>query len=260
MQVPVGYDAITRGPAWVVMPGWSLHVLGGQDAWDWLQGQLSQDLSKAGEGPGIDACHLSVTGQIETVCRVWASEDGLNVACQDGSVLERLLEDFVILEDVTSIAVPGTVRLLQDPFGERAEASGDVPTASYDAYLVAMMEAGRPVFGPDGSERILPPEFGAWFDAAHVSYTKGCYPGQEVVQRIHSRGHTNRTWASLAADGPLTPGESLTAGSEQAGIVTRSSWSPRYGHLAGAMLKNKAITPDLELTSETGVSAVLRVL
>jgi tRNA-modifying protein YgfZ len=116
-----------------------------------------------------------------------------------------------------------------------------VPELSPEALEVARLEAGVPLFGVDATERTLPPELGPAFEAAHISYSKGCYTGQEVLMRIHSRGHTNRTWVGLVADGPLERGAVVEHPSRRdAGSVTSAAFSPAHGHIGAAMLRNEA--------------------
>jgi folate-binding protein YgfZ len=90
-------------------------------------------------------------------------------------------------------------------------------------------------------EKTLPPEMGPAFEARNISYSKGCYTGQEVLMRIHSRGHTNKTWMALVSDEPIPIGASLAHGKrDDAGVVTSSGESPQFGYIAGAMLRNEA--------------------
>src|SRR5579885_755028 len=62
-----------------------------------------------------------------------------------------------------------------------------------DTYEAIRIECGVPKRGADYNDKTLPPELGPAFDKKYVSYNKGCYTGQEVLMRIHSRGHTNKT-------------------------------------------------------------------
>lgn len=110
-----------------------------------------------------------------------------------------------------------------------------------EAFHVARLEAGIPRFGVDMDEKTLPPEMGPLFEAKQISYSKGCYTGQEVLMRIHSRGHTNKTWMALVSDQPLPPGATITHGRrDDAGVVTSAGDSPQFGYIAGAMLRNEA--------------------
>lgn len=103
----------------------------------------------------------------------------------------------------------------------------------------AQVEAGIPQFGVDTDARTLPPELGEAFVAKSISYTKGCYTGQEVLMRIHSRGHTNRTWVGLICETMPSKGQPISVGSTtSAGHVTRTAYSPRFGPIAAGFLKN----------------------
>ena len=109
-----------------------------------------------------------------------------------------------------------------------------------EAYNVARLEAGVPLFGADMNEKTLPPELGPAFEARHISYNKGCYVGQEVLMRIHSRGHTNKTWVGLIAEGPLEIGGQVAHPTRRdAGTVTSVAFSPDYGHIGAAMVRNE---------------------
>lgn len=110
-----------------------------------------------------------------------------------------------------------------------------------EAYDIARLEAGIPKFGIDMSEKTFPPEMGRAFEDRHVSYSKGCYMGQEVLMRIHARGHTNRTWVGLVAQDPLEAGATVShLGRKDAGVVTSAVLSPDFGYIGAAMLRNEA--------------------
>jgi folate-binding protein YgfZ len=89
------------------------------------------------------------------------------------------------------------------------------------------IEAGFPLFGLDITDDNLPQEVGR--DAKAVSFTKGCYLGQETVARIDALGHVNRLLVRLRSDSDQVPasGDSLLAGEQQIGHVTSAAWSPR---------------------------------
>ena len=108
-----------------------------------------------------------------------------------------------------------------------------------EAYDICRLEAGIPIFGRDMTEKTFPPEMGKAFEERHVSYNKGCYLGQEVLMRIHSRGHTNRTWVGLTSESPFVAGAQVSHNRRSdAGIVTSAVFSPDFGHIGAAMLRN----------------------
>jgi len=122
----------------------------------------------------------------------------------------------------------------------RAQELGAVP-AGLDTWEVARIEAGRPEWGIDIDESTIPQE--ADFDELHaISYTKGCYTGQETVARVHFRGHVNRHLRGLTYPGadPLPRGAQLIDENEKpVGDVRSSAVSPRLGGVAIAMVRRE---------------------
>ena len=137
-----------------------------------------------------------------------------------------------------------------------------LPEIGLEAFLVARLEAGRPLCGVDYTAKTLPAELGPAFEARTVSYSKGCYTGQEVLMRMHSRGHANRTWMAMIADSPVSAGDAIAFGDrEDVGIVTSAAISPDFGSIAGAMIRrDTAIERDtVRVATASGpVSAQLR--
>jgi folate-binding protein YgfZ len=125
-----------------------------------------------------------------------------------------------------------------------------------DAFNVARLEAGNPKYGTDMDAKTLPPEMGPYFVSRTVSYTKGCYTGQEVLQRIHSRGHTNKTWMGIYCDGPVSAEDKVFSGNKEVGVITSVGDSPKYGFIAGAMLKNEAAFSGEEVIVHTASGEV----
>lgn len=82
---------------------------------------------------------------------------------------------------------------------------------------------GVPWFGYDFGEKQIPHEAG--LEASHISYTKGCYTGQEIVERVRSRGQVNRRRVDLIFNGAKAPnaGEPLTVDGKEVGFVTRAA-------------------------------------
>jgi folate-binding protein YgfZ len=116
------------------------------------------------------------------------------------------------------------------------------------AWEIARIEAGRPEWGVDIDDSTIPQE--ANFDELHaISYTKGCYTGQETVARVHFRGHVNRHLRGLLHGGgvPLPRGAELVGQSDKpAGEIRSSAISPRLGGVALGMVRRE-ITPGAEV-------------
>jgi folate-binding protein YgfZ len=110
------------------------------------------------------------------------------------------------------------------------------------AWDVARIEAGRPEWGIDIDEATIPQEGN--FDELHaISYTKGCYTGQEVVARVHFRGHVNRHLRGLGYSpdgGPIATGARLIdENGRDVGDVRSVAISPRLGGIAIGMVRRE---------------------
>ncbi len=99
------------------------------------------------------------------------------------------------------------------------------PTLDEDALEAMRIEAGTPRFGQEIDDRVLPAE--ADLVERAVSLTKGCYPGQEPIARLHYRGHANRALRVLAVEGEELPGPDaeLRLGDKAVGRVTSAAHS-----------------------------------
>lgn len=122
----------------------------------------------------------------------------------------------------------------------RLTMTGAVP-GGLAAWDIARIEAGRPEWGVDIDDSTIPQE--ANLDDLHaISYTKGCYVGQEVVARVHFRGHVNRHLNGLLiGEGPVPPAHAtLHAENDKlVGDVRSSTFSPRFGSIALAMARRE---------------------
>jgi folate-binding protein YgfZ len=122
-----------------------------------------------------------------------------------------------------------------------------------DAVEIVRIESGRPRFGAEMTTATMPAEAGI-VDAA-VSFTKGCYIGQEPVARLHHRGKPNRHLRGLRLDGPAAPGDTLLLGDREVGSVGSFCVSPAHGPIGLAIVRREA-EPGAELAvGEDGVTA-----
>src|SRR5580658_3469609 len=128
------------------------------------------------------------------------------------------------------------------------------------------LEAGIPWFPDDFNDTVIPHE--AALEATHISFSKGCYTGQEIVERVRSRGQVNRRRVQLkfsAADppAPLTRlyaanVEGTTAESKEVGIVTSSGFLPAAGASIGmAYVRREHYAPGTILDLTGGTAEVL---
>ncbi|MDX6413630.1 MAG: tRNA-modifying protein YgfZ [Gaiellaceae bacterium] len=91
------------------------------------------------------------------------------------------------------------------------------PTVDAEALERARIEAGVPAWGKELDESILPAEAG--LDETHISFSKGCYPGQEPIARLHYRGHVNRKLRVLDVES-AQPGDDVVHEGKKVGRVT----------------------------------------
>jgi len=113
---------------------------------------------------------------------------------------------------------------------------------SEDAAEILRVESGRPRYGVDVDDATIPQEAG--LNARAVSFTKGCYVGQETVARLFYRGKPNRHLRGLRLSEPVAPGAELRLGEKVVGKLTSSLVSPTLGPIALALVRREAAPGD----------------
>ena len=202
----VSVRAVSRPRAYVRVSG--------PDAEDYLQRMVSNDVTA---GELVPALLLTPKSRLIAPVRVWRrgpedflllTEPELGEAVRSTLLRSRFAAKCEIeLEEHTSAVVfgeaeglpgeiPGTVEVLD----AEIEAGGDLEHAR--------IEAGVPAWGKELDDSILPAEAG--LDETHVSFTKGCYPGQEPVARLRHRGKVNRRLRVLEVEA-AAPGDEISS-------------------------------------------------
>lgn len=242
----------------------TLIEVSGPDAGTWLQGQITQDLRKLRHEKAISACLVSATGQLQSFLRIYEFEGRYQIITDQPQELIRRLTELVILEEVSYEinaenfwSFQGGSRTFEDGlFHDRLGIGGyDLPfgspaiskTLSPELFNLFTLESGIPLLEIDTNEKTLPPELGPAFDRQYIAYDKGCYTGQEVLQRIHSRGHTNKTWVGLLCAELPQSGDDVQFEGKGVGIVHRTAKSPTLGPIASATLRNQATAPGTQV-------------
>ena len=118
---------------------------------------------------------------------------------------------------------------------------------------VLRVERGRPRYGIDLDDSVIPQEAG--LNERAVSFTKGCYVGQETVARLHYRGKPNRHLRGLRLSEPTASGEELHLGERLLGTTASSVVSPTLGPIALALLRREAEPGALVRVGAGGASA-----
>ena len=261
-----------------------LVVVDGPDATSFLQSLVSQDLDPIAVGGSAHALLLQPQGKLLVdFYAVRVGDETWWLVCEGGfgAELAAGLNRFKIRvkadvreEAVYALAVRGIEPLPSadrvvvfpvewdggtafDAVGsgdaiEALSAACDVPLVDADAYEVARIEAGVPRQGLDTDERTIPQEAG--LETSAVSFTKGCFVGQELVCRIDTRGHVNRYLRRLRSEsGQLHAGAAVTAGEREVGTVTSAA-----GRVALAMLRRE-VQP-ASVVDVAGVAAAVEAI
>jgi folate-binding protein YgfZ len=113
---------------------------------------------------------------------------------------------------------------------------------------IVRIERGRPRYGIDMSDSTIPQEAG--LNERAVSFTKGCYVGQETVARLHYRGKPNRHLRGLRLAEPAAPGDVIRLGEKEIGVVSSAAVSPTHGPIALALVRREAAPGDEVLVGE----------
>ena len=120
------------------------------------------------------------------------------------------------------------------------------------------LEAGIPWFPLDFNDTVIPHE--AAIETTHISFSKGCYTGQEIVERVRSRGHVNRRRVQLkfsTQDPPARTTRLLANGSE-VGLVTSAAFSPSTGTAIGmAYVRREHNSPGTTLHFDAGSATII---
>jgi len=278
-------------------------IVGGAEAAEYLQGQLTNDVESLSPAEGQYAALLDRKGHMQAdmrVLRLASGEIWIDTEAQALEAARRHLEMYKIGREVTvaeltaerailSLIGPRAVEIaggaaLPEHASEEIKIGGaeclavgtedgiDLIARSRDtvalreallangatevtpeAAEVLRIEVGKPRFGAEMSAETMPAEAGIVEDA--VSFTKGCYIGQEPVARLHYKGRPNRRLRGLELSAPATPGDSLRLGEKEVGRLGSACVSPAHGPIGLAIVRREA-EPGAELAvGADGVTA-----
>jgi tRNA-modifying protein YgfZ len=156
-----------------------------------------------------------------------------------------------------AVGTPGGVDLIlelaeRDRAWEALLAAG-AAEVSPEAAEIVRIEAGRPRFGAEMGTETMPAEAGIVEQA--VSFTKGCYIGQETVARLHYKGKPNRHLRGLKLSAPAQPGDPVRLDEKELGKLGSAAVSPAFGLVALAILRREAEPGATVAVGEDGVTA-----
>jgi len=132
------------------------------------------------------------------------------------------------------------------------EARGAISVGEQAAECLRI-ERGRPRYGVDLDDTVIPQEAG--LNERAVSFTKGCYVGQETVARLHYRGKPNRHLRGLAFSEPTAAGQELRLGERTVGRITSAALSPKLGPIGLALVRREAAPGSVVGVGEDGATA-----
>jgi tRNA-modifying protein YgfZ len=142
-----------------------------------------------------------------------------------------------------------------DRAAELKAALPDVPEVSEAAAEIVRVEAGRPRYGVDLDDTVIPQEAG--LNERAVSFTKGCYVGQETVARLYYRGKPNRHLRGLRLSAAAATGDAVRLGDREVGRLGTSLISPAHGPIALALVRREAAPGATVAVGEAGVAATV---
>jgi folate-binding protein YgfZ len=231
---------------------------------------ISNDVLGLAPGDACEALLLTPKARVIAPLRVWRRSDDDFLLLTEPELGETVRRELVRArfatraevepEEHTSTLVLGTAAdgIPNDDYGEpAAEVLDEAPAGDpvdADELEVLRIRARTPRWGLELDDRVLPAEAGLVERA--VSFTKGCYPGQEPIARLHHRGHANRTLRTLALDDGELPERDaeLRLGEKAVGRVTSAVRDPAGGILALGYVRVE-VPADAELSLADGRTA-----
>jgi folate-binding protein YgfZ len=159
--------------------------------------------------------------------------------------------------DVVAVRTDLGIDTIADRPGEARELllGGGAQPVSLEAAEIVRIESGRPRHGLDMTDDNLPAEAGIVERA--VSFTKGCYVGQEPVARMHYKGHPNRHLRGLRLSARSEPGTALVADGKEVGRLTSTTLSPALGPIALALVRREVAPGETLAVGEGGPPATV---
>ncbi len=262
-------------------------LLTGDDVADFLQGQVSNDVEALEPGGGCYATLLTAKGKIRCDMRILRGADWFLIDSepQARAVLEHMVRVYSIGRDVHSrpderplwsVIGPAARDALDNPppAEEHAHTDGalglyvatsegvdvigerpDLPEASEQTAEIIRIESGRPRLGYELGDDVIPQEAG--INERAISFTKGCYVGQETVARLYYKGKPNRHLRGLRLTEPAERGAVVRSAERELGRISSSCISPSLGPIALALVRREAGPGDSVQVGDDGAAATV---
>jgi folate-binding protein YgfZ len=244
-----GYRTLRDDGSWAP-PGLARITVVGPDAAAYLQGQLSQDVAALGVGASAWSLLLQPSGKLGSwlwVTRV--ADDGFDLDVEPVAV-EAVLARLQRFKLRTDAEIRGPVESNESNEPDESDES-DESDEQAERDEAIRIEAGVPRMGAEIIDEVMPAELGQWLIDRSVSFTKGCYTGQELVARVDSRGgNVPRHLRGLVVDGAVVPpaGAEIMVDDKVVGSVTSSARSAALGAPVALGFVHRTVEPPAPVT------------
>ncbi|MEZ5423930.1 MAG: glycine cleavage T C-terminal barrel domain-containing protein [Pyrinomonadaceae bacterium] len=273
------YDKVRNGGAGYRREGRGLFAVSGSEALRFLDGLITNDVKTLEDGASMLAAFPNAQGRLLAVVS-FAKRGERFIIETESATREKLWQNLYrftfagdfILEDLSdthaNFEIFGDSEKFKDTAGSDAfvferpygagffipnGCVGEFETALNDAveiddatFETLRIESGVPLYGKDIDETTVVPELGI---DEMISYKKGCYIGQEIIARIHFRGHIAKRLSGLELSQELDAGSELkTAEDKNAGLITSVRFSPKLDkHIALGFVRYDFLEPGTKL-------------
>jgi len=215
----------------------------GPDAADFLERMLSNEVETLAVGEARQALLLTPKGRIVAPLRVVRESEDAFLLITEAELAEvvssaLMRARFAARCEIAVMPLRGYLHLGDPGSGMRVEDYGveawetweeaEREAAGLEELEPLRIEAGTPAWGKELDETVLPAEAG--LEETHISFTKGCYPGQEPIARLHYRGHPNRRLRRLSVES-ASPGDEITCEGKAVGLVTSAVPGKALGYV-----------------------------
>jgi folate-binding protein YgfZ len=215
----------------------------GPDASDFLERMVSNEVASLAPGEARPALLLTPKSRIVAPLRVVREEQEAFLLITEAELADAVASALVRARfaakcEVAAAPLHGLLHfsdpgrgIRNDDYGvEGWETWEEEPPDGADAEQLEALriDAGTPRWGRELDESVLPAEAG--LDETHVSFTKGCYPGQEPIARLHYRGRPNRRLRRLEVEN-AKPGDEILLGEKVVGRVTSAVPGKALGYV-----------------------------
>jgi folate-binding protein YgfZ len=226
----------------------------GSDAGDFLERMLSNEVASLEPSKARSALLLTPKGRIIAPLRVVREAPESFLLITEAELAEAVASTLVRARfaarcEIATVPLHGYLHLADPGRGVRngdygtaaweTWEDGDLDAADPDELEPLRIEAGTPLWGKELDETVLPAEAG--LDETHISFAKGCYPGQEPVARLHYRGHPNRRLRRLEVL-DAQPGDEILLDEKVVGRVTSAIAGKALGYVRRAVPDDAVLT------------------